>query len=746
MKQLYLVFNFIIILGISNLIANDVEQIYQELDNLSALSNKVAEVNNFSFSRDVANFHLKSGKIYLLSSVNEKTAFAIFKGEGNVTITPSTDISKERLFSELKATIWDGSVDFLFLVFTDSTLAEFSQHLNFKEDKLYHGIKGDIKYCRKYLYDYKRKDYYPPLLQTLLNDEQDGFFYAHISIRSKWDKPLFFEYNPLSIEEVSLSIRTERESLADHYRSTICMFHRQEDYLSGEDLSYEKKDEIYVDKYTIDADITFRMDFSADCTLDFHGLQNSGKWLSLIMFYKLRINSVICENGDSLNFFKEDESFVLWVELPEKITKDSSCRISIDYDGDLIHQGGSVVIIYDYNYWYPQYPTYSNKLFDLTFHYPSTYDLISVGKKLSEEKNKKVKTANWVTKYPVNFAPFNMGKFKFAELKNPDIPTLNIHLNKNMKNAKADVANSTLFYESVYGECLFDTITVAEIPFFLSGQAFPGLINFYTDDFITSPEFKVFTDIQINRTDFVQLRAHEVAHQWWGCGVGSRSYHDKWLYEGLAEFSSIWFIQTSLQDNKKYFEFIEKWHRKIINEHMMTRNEGETECPMWLGNRAPNYICYYKGGWVFHMLRNLMMDLKTFDETKFKTMMHDFYETYKGSTATTEDFKLLVERHMLMDMDWFFDQWVYGNEIPKYKFDYDIVKKDDGKYYAKCKIKQQNVSENFRSYIPIEIDLGNDQKARFRTLVEGSGKEFEIPLPGKPKKIHFNIFDSVLSE
>ncbi len=76
----------------------------------------------------------------------------------------------------------------------------------------------------------------------------------------------------------------------------------------------------------------------------------------------------------------------------------------------------------------------------------------------------------------------------------------------------------------------------------------------------------------------------------------------------------------------------------------------------------------------------------------------------------------------------------------------DIVEKNDGKYYANCTIEQKNVSENFKSYIPIEIDFGNNQKARIRILVEGSGKEFELPLPQKPKKIHFNIFDSVLCE
>ena len=746
MKLFYLFFAFLMFLGISSLFANDVQKIYLELENLSALSEKVAEVNDLSFSRDIANFHLINGKIYILSQVNDKQIAAIFRGEGTVNITPPTKISRERLYSEFQVNSYDNSFNFLFMVFTDSTFAELSKKIEFNNDTLYPTIRKDIEYCKRYLFDHKDDDYNPYLLKTLLNDELNGYFYAHLSTSKKWDKPFFFEFNPNATEEVSLAVRSKRKSMFDHYYKRICMFHRQEDYLSGEDLSYESKDEIYVDKYIIDATITKRMEFSANCSLKFHGLKNSGKWIGLMLFKKLRINSITSENGDSLNFFKEDESSILWVELSEKLIRDESYTISINYDGDLIYQGGNVVKIRSFDFWYPQYLTYDLKHFDITFNYPSSYDLISVGKKVSEEKLKKVKTDRWVTKYPVNFAPFNMGKFKNEEFSNASIPTLSLHLDKNLKKAKADVANSIGFYQIVYGKCKFDTLTVAEIPRFLSGEAYPGLINFYSDDFITNSVYKVYLDININETDFVQLRAHEVAHQWWGCGVGIRTYHEKWLFEGLAEFSSIWFIQTSLKDTPKYFEFLSKWRTKIIDEHLLNKNKNNTECPLWLGSRAPNYINYFKGAWVFHMLRNLMMDLKTYDESSFKAMLQDYYNTYKNSTATTEDFKKILEKHMKTDMTWFFDQWVYGNEIPKFEFDYDVVKKDDGKYYVKFNIVQKNVSANFKSYIPIEIDLGNDKKARFRTLVEGPGKVFEIPLPQKPKKISFNIFDSVLCE
>ena len=59
-------------------------------------------------------------------------------------------------------------------------------------------------------------------------------------------------------------------------------------------------------------------------------------------------------------------------------------------------------------------------------------------------------------------------------------------------------------------------------------------------------------------------------------------------------------------------------------------------------------------------------------------MMHDFVESHRDQPATTESFKAVAEKHMtkLMDigkngrLDWFFDEWVYGTQVPRYHFEY----------------------------------------------------------------------------
>ena len=64
-----------------------------------------------------------------------------------------------------------------------------------------------------------------------------------------------------------------------------------------------------------------------------------------------------------------------------------------------------------------------------------------------------------------------------------------------------------------------------------------------------------------------------------------------------------------------------------------------------------------------------------------------------------------------------------------------------------CRIKQEEVPEDFKMYNNMFIDFGDDQFARIRILIDKPFNEFDLPLlPLKPKKIILNDLESVLCE
>jgi aminopeptidase N len=107
----------------------------------------------------------------------------------------------------------------------------------------------------------------------------------------------------------------------------------------------------------------------------------------------------------------------------------------------------------------------------------------------------------------------------------------------------------------------------------------------------------------------------------------------------------------------------------------------------------------------------------------------------------------VVEKHAGADMGWFFDQFVYGAEIPTYRVAHRAEKTSDGQWKVKLRVRQENVPEGFRMYVPVTLDLGKKQLARFRVKVEGPVTELELPaVPAEPKKVRFNDLEGVLAK
>ena len=78
-----------------------------------------------------------------------------------------------------------------------------------------------------------------------------------------------------------------------------------------------------------------------------------------------------------------------------------------------------------------------------------------------------------------------------------------------------------------------------------------------------------------------------------------------------------------------------------------------------------NSRVYDKAACVLHMLRHVVGDATFFD------ILHAYYSSgYQHADVTTEQFKDICESVSGMELDYFFDQWIFGNLRPDYNFSY----------------------------------------------------------------------------
>ena len=165
-----------------------------------------------------------------------------------------------------------------------------------------------------------------------------------------------------------------------------------------------------------------------------------------------------------------------------------------------------------------------------------------------------------------------------------------------------------------------------------------------------------------------------------------------------------------------------------------------------LNGRDYTLMTYHKGAWVLQMLRNLMLDFRTMKDDAFSAMMQDFYQEYRGRRATTRDFQRVVERHLGLPMDWFFDEWVNGTAIPAYILSWHADSTPEHRYALHIRIRQDDVPKDFVMPVPLRIELAGGGHAYVRVNVRGPLTEATLQLPAEPTELELNPLESVLAE
>jgi aminopeptidase N len=167
---------------------------------------------------------------------------------------------------------------------------------------------------------------------------------------------------------------------------------------------------------------------------------------------------------------------------------------------------------------------------------------------------------------------------------------------------------------------------------------------------------------------------------------------------------------------------------------------------------AYQQVTYAKGAYVLQMLRSIMYSPEDGDKP-FITMMHDFVESHRDRAATTESFKAIVEKHMSKTMDlngngrldWFFSEWVYGTQVPRYHFEYQLTPAEGGKIKLHMTITQSDVDEHFAMLVPVFADFGNGMIRIGQVAVGGnSTRNADVLLPGQPKKVALNAYKEIM--
>jgi aminopeptidase N len=310
-------------------------------------------------------------------------------------------------------------------------------------------------------------------------------------------------------------------------------------------------------------------------------------------------------------------------------------------------------------------------------------------------------------------------------------------------------------FEFLFGNLPFKTISVVQQPTRDSSRGWPNMIVVPYTYFLDSTIKNQLGMLESGEQREFQLTVaiQEMAHQWLEHLVGGKTYRDQWLWDGGADFACLMYLrQFEPSELDSFRDIRRKW---LLSKNSLGYRPVDAG-PVWLNSQLDEYnaetnsvyVNRYKGSYIMEMIRVLMYNSKlTNPDGRFIVMMRDFTSTYAGQNASTQDFQRVVEKHVGISMQWFFDQWVYGSETPAYDFSYRLSDAEDGHTKLSMSITQSGVSDSFRMQLPLYVVINGER--RYLGLLDVAGTKplnTDLTLRVRPDKVILDPDRSILAE
>lgn len=221
------------------------------------------------------------------------------------------------------------------------------------------------------------------------------------------------------------------------------------------------------------------------------------------------------------------------------------------------------------------------------------------------------------------------------------------------------------------------------------------------------------------------LIAHELAHMWWGDMVTCSDFKNIWINEGFATYSEALIVEA-------IYGF-DAYKNQISLEEYYGQGTIYVDDTTNVNRIFSGDLSYSKGAYVLHMLRNVVGDENFFAILK----AYGSDPRYKYRDASIEDFQGVCEDVSGMNLEKFFQQWLYGEYFPYYSYGYSIDSTAGG-YEINLVIDQIQTNTGL-FWMPIDIRVTTASGQQTFTVWDSlQTQTFTLALDGEPVKLEFD--------
>lgn len=159
-----------------------------------------------------------------------------------------------------------------------------------------------------------------------------------------------------------------------------------------------------------------------------------------------------------------------------------------------------------------------------------------------------------------------------------------------------------------------------------------------------------------NDRNYIGVNAHELTHQWFGDLVTARSNAGTWLQESFATYYAKLFIREIYGED----EFKMAQRGEVLSALAASKND---DYPV-AHSRGGTARVYPKGSSVLQMLRYVLGD------ENYLRVIDAYLDKYAFKNVETNDLYQVILDELGLNLDWFFEQWLYKGGEPHYEVSY----------------------------------------------------------------------------
>lgn len=297
------------------------------------------------------------------------------------------------------------------------------------------------------------------------------------------------------------------------------------------------------------------------------------------------------------------------------------------------------------SHWLPSFDDVNEKvIFNVSVQFDEKFTVLSNGKLKKVNNNNNGKTWEYQMSKPMSsyLVMLAIGNFTKQTAKTKSGTPLEFYLDQK------DAAKFETTYK--YTTQIFDFFEQeigVKYPWEIYRQVairdflYSGMEN--TTSTIFAQDF-VIDAIGFNDKTYVNVNAHELAHQWFGNLITAQSGKHHWLQEGFATYYAL------LAEKELFGEDHFNWELYEMAERLQQASKEDT-IPL-LNEKASSLTFYQKGAWALHYLR------ESIGAANFQKVVKNYLKKYSFKNVNTDDFLNEVKAVSSFDTENFKRVWL----------------------------------------------------------------------------------------